>query len=177
MDAAAIRQYLADQDRAIGDVLSQYVNEHGCPCRWPQFEYWVSKPQGPGWQDNIQNELVKAALKLHCFQRRRPEVPRYGLEALVACSECGREWQYFSEEWRMLAFHERLIPVHPSPAAERGSALVGANVFATAGQEPNAARTLSLEQWAKFMLGAPAGGSPHSQSFLHGVAAWFKRRT
>ena len=77
----------------------------------------------------------------------------------------------------MLAFHNRLIPVHPSPAAERGATLVGANVFATAGQEPNAAHTLSLAEWAKFMLGSPAGKSQHSRSLIRGFVAWFKRRT
>lgn len=169
MDAAAIRQYLAGQDRAISDVLGQYVDEHGCPCCWPQFEYWVSKPHGPGWQDNVQNELINAALKLQCFRQRKPETPKYGLEAIVTCSECDREWQYFSEEWRMLAFHYRLIPVQPSAAAERGAALVGANVFATAGQEPCAARTLSLADWVKFMLGPPAGGTQSSRSLSRGA--------
>lgn len=177
MDTVAIRQYLADQDRAIADVLGLYVENHGCPCNWPQFEYWSGKPQGPGWQDNIQNELVKAALKLDCFHRRPPETPRYGLEALVTCSACGREWQYFSEEWRMLAFHDRLIPVHPSAASQRDDALVDENFFATVGREPNAARTLRLMEWSNFMQGLPVGESRHSSSFIRDVIAWFKRRT
>jgi hypothetical protein len=177
MDTTAIRRYLADQDRAISHVLSQLVAKHGCPCHSPQFEYWVSKPQGPGWQDGLQNELVSAALKLKCFSRRKPETPRYGLEAIITCARCGREWQYFSEEWRMLAFHDRLIPLQPSAPVDSDPLRVGPNVFATAGQEPTAVHTLGLEEWKKFMIGTSADELRGRGSLVDGLIGWFKRRS
>lgn len=175
MDDSVLRAYLKDEEHTVERVLRRYVGEHGCPCAWPQFEYWVSKPQGPGWQDSIQNELVRAALDLWFFQARRPGNPRYGLEAIVTCSKCSRTWQHFSEEWRMLAFQHRLLPVHPSPDPASDVILVGANVFSTAGQEPTAARSLTLSEWTIFMLGPSSASPARRGSFLGRIATWFRR--
>ncbi|HEU4670866.1 MAG TPA: hypothetical protein VFR91_09155 [Dyella sp.] len=173
---STLRRHHSDLERTVRKVLGRYVDEHGCPCYWPQFEYWVSKPQGPGWQDNLQNELVGASLKLRCFSRRQPDAPRYALEAVITCTACARQWQYFSEEWRMLAFHNRLIPANPSAAAAEGAALVGADVFATAGREPKALGALDLEEWERFMLGPTTERAGRYRSILAGLAAWWKRR-
>lgn len=151
----AVRQYLADQDRTIHDLLDRYVKAWGCPCHSPRFEYWVSKEQGPGWQDNFQNSLIDEALKLSTFKQRKPEKPLYFQEADVTCTACGREWQYFAEEWRMLAFRNQLKPLQPSQEAQslvaQGASQVGGNVFATAGQEPDDKPRLSLPEWLAFM--------------------------
>jgi hypothetical protein len=149
----ALREHIARQESIISDVLGRYMASHGCPCDWPQFVYWVSKSQGPGWQDSIQNDLVEHACRLTCFQRIELRQQMYGLESQMKCLVCGKEWLFFSEEWRMLAFQKRLVPVKPSLAAASSEVLVDANFFATVGQEPRATRSLSLIEWAEFMLG------------------------
>ena len=73
--------------------------------------YWVGKQQGPGWQDNIQNQLVESALKLACFEQIDDCEKSCGLQSSYTCTNCGVEWNYFSVEWRMLAFHRRLVKV------------------------------------------------------------------
>lgn len=185
MDIEAISYYFECQKKIVSGVLGRYVDAHGCPCAWPQFEYWASKQQGPGWNDSIQNELVENALKLPAFVRRKPEKPDFTLVALVECSECGREWSHHSYEWRMSAFHENLIPQTPTHAASRFSGLVDANFCATVGHEPRRYKTLNLAQWAEFMLGEPydeaasapkvLGEAPPKKSFLrHLVTTIFK---
>lgn len=153
MDITEIRKKMTEQERTIKDVLNQYVKEHGCPCAWEQFEYWVRKQQGGGWQDNIQNSLVKHALSLPCFNRLPLKPYEYEDNFEITCTNCGREWRYISEEWRMLAFHERLIPIAPKTLIF--PQFVGSSVFATTGFEPTGVESLSLSQWAEFMLGRP----------------------
>jgi len=175
MDISEVRRQIAQQQATVDDVLHRYTDKNGCPCKWPEFEYWVSKPQGPGWQDNIQNDLVEAARKLPCFSNSG-----------ITCSNCGRKWRHSSEEWRMLAYHERLIPVEPSTTANGFGTAVG-TYFATVGLEPKNARSLSLAEWAQFMLGEPyqptasipaTPSIPRSpQPLVERVIAWFKRRT
>ena len=53
----------------------------------------------------------------------------------------------------MLAYHRRLVPMKPSPAANAFDGAVGGSIFATAGLEPKNVRALSLDDWAEFMLG------------------------
>lgn len=155
MGTRAALKYLEDQDQAIKDLLGRYVKAYGCPCRSPHFEYWVGKSHGPGWQDNFQGSLISEALKLPTFQKRKPEIPLYEQESAVTCSVCGREWQYFVEEWRMLAFRYLLKPVVPNPEAlalsQMNPPMVGGNVFATAGHEPDEVCHLSLPEWLAFM--------------------------
>lgn len=174
----AVSRYLADQNRTIHDLLGRYVKAWGCPCGSPRFEYWVSKSQGPGWQDNFQNSLIEEALKLPTFQKRKPEKPLYFQEAEVTCSACGREWQYFAEEWRMLAFRNQLKPLHPSPEAqhlaESGAPQVGGNVFATAGHEPDDKPRLSLPEWLVFMSEELPEDPPGKRSVLEQLLSWLK---
>lgn len=174
----AVRQYLADQDRTINDLLGRYVSTWGCPCHSPRFEYWVSKSQGPGWQDNFQNSLIDEALKLPTFQQRKPKEPLYFQEADVTCTACGREWQYFAEEWRMLAFHNRLKPLHPSPEAQAlaagGTPQVGGNVFATVGLEPDDKPSLSLSEWLIFMREGVPDTLPPKTSLVARLLAWWR---
>ena len=186
MDISEARKQLAEQKTTVNDVLSRYIEQHGCPCDWPQFEYWVSKSQGPGWQDNIQNELVESARKLPCFYRPPSRPAEYGPDSSLTCSRCGREWRYSSWEWRMLAYHEQLIPLKPSSAAAVFGETVDANYFATIGQEPRSARLLSSDEWAEFMLGEPyhrtgvttaPKATYGSQPLLKRVIAWVAGRT
>lgn len=183
---AAILEQIARQKSIVKDVLNRHVISFSCPCNWPQFEYWVSKSQGPGWHDGIQNDLVDQARRLTCFQRITPEQAMYGLESQLKCTACGREWRYFSEEWRMLAFQERLVPLEPSPAATSFEALADSNFFATKGQAPTNARFLSVTEWAEFMLGeaytyhpaadlrSPTNQPDKPQSALRRMLDWFK---
>lgn len=142
-------QQLRRQQEVVRDVLNQYVKNNDCPCHWHQFEYWASKHQGPGWQDELQNDLVSAALQLYCFKGNAAAASDHGYGRTFACAVCGREWTHSSEEWRMLAFRERLIPLKPSVLEPEN--LVSSSTFATAGFSPQIQRTLTLEQWVQYM--------------------------
>lgn len=154
-----ISQHERDKAAIVG-LLNEYVNEHGCPCNWEQFEYWVSKEHGPGWHDEFQNTLAESAVKLPCFEQNIIE-PTYDIR--VSCKHCGRNWHYTSHEWRMLAYRNRLVP--DDQRVSRSSLLVG-SWFSTAGFEPKTATVLSFEQWYEYMTGKrpPAyGNGPGSE--------------
>lgn len=140
---------------ACESVLAHYVSEHGCPCEVPEFVYWVSKPQGPGWHDDIQNELVRAAYRLPFFRQEgvAMSIPLTDVKPCT-CGHCGRQWNYTLFEWRMLAFWERLLPVDGQALPpERFSWSIGASLFCTGGYVPQGLPRLSLEEWKAFMLG------------------------
>lgn len=167
MELAKALSAVAREQAIVEGVLNQYVSKHGCPCGWRQFEYWVSKPQGRGWQDNIQNYLVTSARALPCFDRPKDKPPEYGHDLRIACHACGRVWRYTSEEWRMMATHEHLIPVQGSHiAAEEFGTLTSGSIFATAGYIPEGIPKLTIEQWAEFML-----GEPYRSDQLHPILA------
>lgn len=140
-------------ENVVRDVLDHYMQDHECPCNWPQFEYWASKEQGPGWQDSIQNDLVDAARQLNCFSMMNPIQKRYAVEARLRCEKCGREWLSLCEEWRMLAYHKQLVPVNPSETITTFERLADHSFFATAGRGPQDSRLLTIVEWAEFMLG------------------------
>lgn len=131
---------------AVRAVLHSYVEKNGCPCNWAEFEYWVSKEQGPGWHDEYQNVLADEALDLACFQQ---DTATDRFDTFLTCQICGRRWKYVSEEWRMLAYRNRLIPDHARITTNPG---LIAGWFATAGFEPTGKRILSFENWRNYML-------------------------
>lgn len=145
-------------------VLSEYLRSHSCICTWPQFGFWAGKEQGPGWQDNLQNDLVEAALDLPFMRREPPSVPEYWLESEVVCGNCCSRWKHFRVEWRMLAFQDRLVPYGssgPGPSSGYGH-LTGDSICATLGHEPEAGRPiLSTGEWMNFMLGRPFRTEPY----------------
>jgi hypothetical protein len=138
------------EEEAVRDVLHDYVKQHGCPCNWAQFEYWVSKEQGPGWHDTYQNVLVEESLRLSCFEQ---SAATSRLDTFITCQVCGRRWRYVSEEWRMMAYRNRLIPDQSRVALN--SDLIG-SWFATAGLEPIGKRVLSIDQWKSYMFAGEA---------------------
>ncbi len=156
------RDQTSERREAVDRVISEYLRSHACICAWPQFIFWAGKEHGPGWQDNIQNDLVEAALKLPYLVSSKPSVPEYCLEADVYCAECRARWKFFSEEWRMLAFQERLVLLDRKmliPSEYAG--LTGAGIAATAGHEPEAGRRmLPIGEWIEFMLGRPFRTEP-----------------
>lgn len=140
--------------RLVEGVLSEYLSFHECPCRWPQFVSRMGKEQGPGWQDEIQNHLVEAALKLKSYVKVRPADPEFWLEAILHCTKCGSKWKYFSEEWRMSAFRMRLLRTDGDRGDPAGAGMISSFIFATVGFEPpDDTPMLSLEEWANYMLG------------------------
>jgi hypothetical protein len=169
MNLKEIQKLEAYKQKVISGVLGQYVSRNGCPCSWPQFVFWAGKDQGPGWQDNVQNILVKSALTLTCFVKSPPKVPEYALEADVTCTICGAQWKYFSLEWRMLAFQESLVRTDREIADN--SQFLGINsddVFATAGFEPEeGTRVLSLDEWVQFMQIGTCSTQPYRRYFSH----------
>ena len=189
MDIAEAQSQYSRFVGIVKDVLGRYISKHGCPCDWSQFELWVSKPQSHGFQDNFQNELIKAALELPCFSEHRFRPKPADSDFLVTCSRCGSKWQYSSVEWRMCAYHERLIPLK-SKVSSTGQVtqIVGENLFGTAGfQLPQGTEILPLKEWAEFMLGEPytlqvvdsasASVKPSANSVMQRITAWFSGRT
>ena len=152
MNHEKIRRHLELVKREVEGVLQHYVQLSGCPCVFERFIYWAGKEQGPGWQDNIQNRLVKSALQLDCFENPEQDVNEYGYQASYLCRNCGTIWMYFSIEWRMLAFHERLVRKEGPEPEHTYSGLIGSDVAATVGHEPENLTSLSLPQWVDFML-------------------------
>ena len=160
MNKDQLRKRVMDQKNVVIDVLKNYLEDNDCPCDWPQFKYWVSKQQGPGWQDGIQNDLIEAALELPVFRLVSPPKPEYWLESEVHCDQCGAKWSFFSEEWRMLAFQKRLIPIDKSDEdpEELPDIIVSESIFATVGREPlPEIQRLSTDEWVKFMKGEIKG--------------------
>lgn len=151
--------------KAVQNVLDEYLSSHECPCRWPQFVSWAGKEQGPGWQDEIQNHLVEAALRLKSFVKTPPQHQEWWLEAVLHCTKCGAEWKYYSEEWRMLAFRLRLLRTDGDRGDPAGAGMIGECVSATAGFEPrDGTPMLSFEEWTNYMLGRPYRTAPYRRT-------------
>ncbi len=149
---AKMELLIKNREETVDRVLSEYCQEDGCPCGFRKFQYWAGKEQGPGWQDSIQNQLVKSTLKLKCFKAIDDFKKEYWLEGEYYCKNCGTKWKHFSEEWRMLAFRERLLIIGKSNPEKLFEGIVGAEIFATAGSEPKGKTLLTLEEWEKFMV-------------------------
>lgn len=152
MNHDEIRKHLKLVEREVEGVLQHYVEHSGCPCSYERFIYWAGKEQGPGWQDNIQNRLVKSALKLECYEKTELEVNEWGYQGSYLCRNCGAMWMRYSMEWRMLAFHEQLLREGGPEPEELYSGLIGSDVAATVGHEPDNRPSLSLQEWVNFML-------------------------
>ncbi len=155
MDAAMRR--LAEIEERVGHVLSRYLEERGCPCGYRQFVYWAGKTQGPGWQDNVQNALVRAALELDVYEETEMDCGEWGYEGSLFCLACGSLWKHISFEWRMLAYHERLLLLGEEDPDGLYEPMAAADVAATVGHGPGGIRSLTLEQWVSFMLGGSSG--------------------
>jgi len=153
------------QEVFVRETVELYLESHDCPCNWPQFVYWCGKEQGPGWQDGIQNDLVTESLKLPCFKNKQEVKTSYGYEEHVACSSCGAKWKYYSEEWRMLAYHESLTRIDQEASHnEIHGNMVGENIFQTVGFGPNEnSKSLSLKEWREFMLNQSPNKSKHAE--------------
>ncbi len=165
MDRAAINKHIENVKTKVEYVLDKYYTDKGCPCGIKQFVYWAGKQQGPGWQDNIQNQLVESALELACFERIDDCEKSWGLEGSYTCTNCGVKWNYFSLEWRMLAFHKRLVKVGADDPGKLYEEMICDDVAATVGHEPGGMKALSLEQWVAFMLGRDYKADPYKASY------------
>ncbi len=174
---AAIKKHIENVRIKVEYVLDKYYTDKGCPCRIKQFVYWAGKQQGPGWQDNIQNQLVESALKLACFEQIDDCEKSWGLADSYTCTNCGTKWNYFSLEWRMLAFHRRLVKVGADDPGKLYDEMICDDVAATVGHEPDGRKALSLEQWVAFMLGRDyrAGTYKASYPVVKQKAGFWKR--
>lgn len=151
-----IKKHLDKQRRIVKEVLEGYLEIFDCPCDWPQFMYWVSKEQGPGWQDGIQNDLVDIALELPFYRSNTPSQPEYWLASEVICERCGAQWKHYSIEWRMLAFQKRLLRLDQDELdlAEFPDLMISESIYATVGHEPHPdIPRLTTSEWVQFMKG------------------------
>lgn len=153
MDSDAAMRRLEAVRESVDLVLDRYAVERGCPCDYRQFIYWAGKKQGPGWQDNLQNCLVRATLDMDCFEKTDIDSREWGYEGSWFCRNCGTLWNHISLEWRMLAFHERLLRLGEEDPDSLYEGIVAVDVAATVGHEPKDRESLTLEQWVDFMLG------------------------
>jgi len=153
MNSGDILRDLEAVRERVEHVLEQYRLDGGCPCAHRQFVYWAGKSQGPGWQDNVQNRLVRSALELDCFERTVSDHKEWGYSGSMLCRNCRTLWHHISLEWRMLAFHERLIRSGGTEPDCLYPGLISNRIAATAGHGPEMKDALSLEEWTAFMLG------------------------
>ena len=156
-----MKQQIKDREIAVKQVLDHYCSEDGCPCGFKKFVFWAGKDQGPGWMDSIQNQLVDSARELDCFSEIEDYQKEYWLEGAYYCKNCGTRWNYFSQEWRMLAFQERLLIIGGDDPNKLFNEVIGDEIFATAGSEPAGKKALALDQWIEFMLGRDFRTDPH----------------
>ncbi len=166
MEPEDARGLADDMRRTVSSVLSELCGSGGCPCGSARFAFWAGKEQGPGWQDNLQNALVEAALALPFFETKPPAEPEYWLEADVRCGRCGASWRLFSVEWRMMAHQKRLVPAAGVPVLpDVPEGLMGDCIAATCGHEPSEGRpTISPGDWAVFMRNGPCRTRPYSRT-------------
>lgn len=143
---------ISDRKEKVERVLREYCSIDGCPCGFDRFVYWAGKYHGPGWQDSIQNQLVLSAVELDCYTGVEEFTKEYWLSGEYRCGNCGTGWRHFSEEWRMLAFRERLLKVGGADPSGMYDGVIGDDIFATAGREPSGTRSISLDEWVEFML-------------------------
>lgn len=153
MSLEETQRAVAEQKDSVRLVLYQYVETHGHPCDWPQFEYWASKQHGEGI-DGIQNDLVLAALTLDCFSKPGPDKGGLNLEERVTCKVCGRAWDHTSVESSMLAYRDRLIPVDERTCVGKykGREEISASLF-TAYFRPHKIKSVIFAKWKRFMFG------------------------
>ncbi|MCD4707850.1 MAG: hypothetical protein K8S62_08935 [Candidatus Sabulitectum sp.] len=149
-----MKEQIEKRENAVELVLGEYCSQDGCPCGFRKFVFWAGKEQGPGWMDNIQNQLVDSARKLECFSKLEKYEKACWLEGAFYCKNCGTRWNYYSEEWRMLAFRKRLQIIDEDDPNKLFDEAIGDEIFATVGHEPSGKKALSLEQWVEFMLEA-----------------------
>lgn len=162
---------IRERREAVTRVLSEYLHSHACICAWPQFRFWAGKEQGPGWQDNIQNDLVEAVLDLPFIHTEPPSHPEFWLENDASCSVCGARWKHFRVEWRMLAFQDSLVPWDASEAVPAGGygLLISGSICSTVGHEPEEGRQmLTTGEWIEFMLGRPYRTESFAPTTRHG---------
>lgn len=136
-ERAARRKLVAEK------VLARGAAKYGCPCAWERFEACVAREHPASSMDDLQNALVLAAAKLPTFAIRPPDRPEVWLQDEWTCTRCGARWKHFSEEWRMMAYRERLV------RADRAAPPTSA---ATAGAPSPPA---DPDAWAEFLLGEP----------------------
>lgn len=156
MNQDQLRKQIEEQRKIVKEVLEGHLALFECPCDWPQFVYWVSKEQGPGWQDGIQNDLVEIALELPFYRSDPPSQPEYWLASEVSCEHCGARWKHYSIEWRMLAFQKKLIRTDKDDPgiSEFPDLLISTSIFATVGHQPGPEiPRLTIEEWVQFMKG------------------------
>lgn len=139
-------------NKSVRRVLDEYSSDGICPCDRPQFIYWVGKEQGPGWQDTLQNILVRQTLDLEFFEKTEIQKKEYWYSGSYFCGRCGTMWHHYSMEWRMLAFHERLLKEGEKDPGSLFPGMISEDIAATVGFEPPPDRIISLDQWVDFML-------------------------
>jgi len=148
-----MREQLKLVEGEVQRVLDHFLKHQGCPCNYERFIYWAGKEQGPGWQDNIQNQLVRSALKLDCLEISEEDFNDWGYQDSYICGNCGSLWRHYSVEWRMLAFHERLLRKGETAPVNLYKGIITSDIAATVGHEPVNRPALDLYEWADFMLG------------------------
>ncbi|MEN8209391.1 MAG: hypothetical protein ABFR50_09070, partial [Candidatus Fermentibacteria bacterium] len=109
--------------------------------------------------------LVESALELPCFKRIDDCENVWGLSGSYTCTNCGVKWNYFSLEWRMLAFHQRLVKVGADDPGRLYDDIICGDIAATVGHEPNGRKALSPEEWVAFMLGSEYRIEPYKASY------------
>lgn len=147
------KEFYRQQRQHVEKVFNEHAARAGCPCSWREFVYFAGKQHGQGRQDELQNDLVRVALRSGIFDQRAHDEDYSGLVCSCRCRQCGSTWQQFAVEWRMNAIALRLVRTDDqAPDVSGYKGFESDRIFQTEGIEaPPGVRTLNLWEWSAFM--------------------------
>jgi len=137
-----VDEWLAEAVSRNMRILQRYF-AHACPCRFPRFVYWVTKPHGRG-TDPLQNMLVVTCR--HFGQADVAAAVRHDDSGgMWACPNCKTTWLDVCHEKSNLNYQHRFQLSTPSKLPP----FVNQTVPTT---EPEFSYEHRAEQWEAFML-------------------------
>ena len=128
------------QQRAAFDAVVHWVFCRGGLQRFPRVVFFLAKENGgAGWEDSYQNLLVERICTSQWMRR-------HGDSQLWTCTVDGSEWYRESDEWRMLAYKERLTELDASKVRSQSTPALGAPADGTIYWSNDFFRTVGFDQ-------------------------------
>jgi len=154
-DQARVREYLARLDGACDQIIS-WVFSHGTMFQFPRVvEYCAKENGGSGWEDSYQNRLIGRLCESQWFAKSDKSSNIY------RCTVDDSIWYRDVDEWRMLAYKERLscssIPKTSDNLPVIGASLIDHQVFfspdffRTVSFDPTDAQRIDLDFFVRFL--------------------------
>jgi hypothetical protein len=145
---ARILEHLARMDGGCDRIVA-WVFEHGTLAQFPRVtEYMAKENGGIGWEDSYQNYLIARLCASKWFEKDGKAGD------LFHCTIDGTSWFRERDEWRMMAYKDRLLCRSPQDS-RAGLTQLGAmpeehpvffseDFFRTVGFDPASAQRIDL---------------------------------